>query len=643
MRPEPEHVPAVPIGTGLRKRRLQTTHSRRAEWVTNSWIPLALAAVTLIVFAPALLNGFVKWDDDINLSDNPGYRGLGWRQIRWMFTSTLAGHYIPVSWLSFGLDYTLWGMNPLGYHLTNILLHAANAALFYLVALRLIAKATSLVGPLLRFASASAALFFALHPLRVESVAWATERRDVLSGLFFLLVVLTYLMSAEDTHSRRWLLGTSLGCYALALLSKSIVMTLPLILIVLDVYPLGRLPWRWSTWKGSVARAVLKEKVLFLVLGLAGAITSYWAVASQHYLTPLEKYGWPARMAMAGYSLWFYLEKTVLPTGLSPLHELPAVVNPLAPRFLLSGVAAVILTVLLLALRRRWPGGLAVWVYYAIVLGPVTGIVHSGYQLTHDRYSYLSCLGWALLIGSAVGAIARAAASGAVQPQLARVAAAAGAVWILTLATLTCGEIQAWRDTETLWRYATEANPECSFCQAKLGDVFYQRNLLGLAKERYELALALRPDNLRAHSNLGLVLLGLGQLDLAMSHLRIALERHPGDPDAITAMAVALLQQRNQSDAIPLLERALRIDPSHFDGHANLGAALADTGEPEKGLVHLLRAVELRPDTTTPRVNLTRAYLAVGDYERARREYETLLRLDPHLAGRLVPAFSSVP
>jgi hypothetical protein len=204
-------------------------------------IPLVLAVVTFLVFSPALGNGFVEWDDHVNLSENLGYRGLGWSELRWMFTSTRMGHYIPITWLTFGLDYTFWGMNPFGYHLTNNVIHAANAALFYLVALRLLARATALTGTALRASGVVAALFFALHPLRAESVAWATERRDVLAGFFFLLSVLLYLRASDDAGSaRRRLLGGSVTCYALALLSKSIVMTLPLVLIVLDVYPLER-------------------------------------------------------------------------------------------------------------------------------------------------------------------------------------------------------------------------------------------------------------------------------------------------------------------------------------------------------------------------------------------------------------------
>ncbi len=210
---------------------------------TPGVIPVCLAAVTFLVFAPALRNSFVEWDDYINLFHNSHYRGLGWEQIRWMLTSTLMGHYIPVTWLTFGLDYTVWGMRPFGYHLTNNLIHSANAILFYLVALRLLAASTSLTGSALRVGSAITALFFALHPLRAESVAWATERRDVLSALFFLLTILAHL-AAIDAHGsrRRWLRVASLACFALSLLSKSIVMTTPLILLLLDFYPLRRLP-----------------------------------------------------------------------------------------------------------------------------------------------------------------------------------------------------------------------------------------------------------------------------------------------------------------------------------------------------------------------------------------------------------------
>lgn len=620
---------------------LHAVRIRFAGWLADARaIPFALAAVSFLVFSPALLNGFVHWDDSANLFDNPAYRGLGWTQIRWMFTSTLMGHYIPVTWLTFGLDYTLWGMNPVGYHLTNTLTHAASAALFYLVALRLLAKATSLAGSALRVAGVMATLFFALHPLRAESVAWATERRDVLSGLFFLLTVLTYLKAGEgegEGSRRRRFLMASLALYALALLSKSIVMTLPLVLALLDIYPLGRIQWRWAVWREDAARAVLKEKLPYLALGLAGAITSYWAVASNQYLTSLETYRLPARIAMTGYSLWFYLGKTVLPVALSPLYELPAVVNPLEPRFLVSGVGVLVISAALLALHRRWPAGLAVWIYYGIVLGPVSGIVHAGHQLAHDRYSYLSCLGWALLAGGAVGSIARAAATGAVRPWLARAAAAMAAVWILALGTLTWSQIQIWRDSETLWRYAVATDPGCSICQSNLGSFFFRQKLFLLAKEKYELALALRPDHVRIHSSLGVLLQRMGDFEAGVYHLSIALARYPDSPDILNDMAVALLDQKRYSAAMPYLERANRINPKPNDVPTlvNRAVGLIGTGQPEKAVAPLLRAKELRPDEPMVRVNLTRAYQALGETDLARQEFEVLRKLDGPLARSL--------
>src|SRR5262245_37905993 len=275
-----------------------TTLSGLADRALSSTaIPFALAAVTFLVFSPALLNGFVEWDDQVNLLENASYRGLGWRHLHWMFTTALMGHYIPVTWLTFGLDYTLWGMNPLGYHLTNNLIHAANTAMFYVVALRLLGKATTLTGTMLRSSSFVAALFFALHPLRAESVAWATERRDVLAGFFFMLTIAAYLRAVEgDGSRRRWLLGASVTCYALALLSKSIVMTLPLVLVLLDVYPLRRISVGWGAWRAAPTRGMLREKLPFFALGLAGALTSYVAVASNHFLTSLAKFSWPGRI-----------------------------------------------------------------------------------------------------------------------------------------------------------------------------------------------------------------------------------------------------------------------------------------------------------------------------------------------------------
>jgi tetratricopeptide (TPR) repeat protein len=380
---------------------------------------------------------------------------------------------------------------------------------------------------------------------------------------------------------------------------------------------------------------VLKEKLPYLALGVAGAVTAYWAVASHHYLTDLAKFGWASRIAVAGYSLWFYLEKTVFPLSLSPVYELPAAVSALEPRFLLGLAAVVSISATAVALRRSFPAGLALWVYYGVMVGPVSGIVHVGFQIAHDRYSYLSCLGWALFVGAVAGSIARAAATRAVRPGVARLAGLVAAAWILGLGTLTWHQIQVWRDTETLWNFAVESDPGCSVCQSNLGTFLYHRKLFALAKDRYDLALALRPDRVHVHVNLGPLLQHMGDSAGAMHHLSIALARLPDDPGVLGHMAFVLLEQKRYAEAIPYLERAIRIDPDFAPGLINLGAALGLTGNPNAAVPYLLHARELRPDDPLVPLNLVRAYRALGKDDLAQAEYEVLRKLDASLARSL--------
>src|SRR6267143_481754 len=477
-------------------------------------IPLAIVLAVVVVFAVGLRNEFVQWDDPTNLVENPHFRGLAPHNLAWMFTTTLMGHYIPVTWLSFGLDYMVWGMQPAGYHFTNLLLHAANAVLVYWVTKRLLAAARPGASPTaLRAGAAVAALFFAIHPLRAESVAWATERRDALSGLLFLTSVLTYVRAAGANGARRRrLLAGSVAAFALALLAKSIVMTLPLLLIVLDWYPLRRLSAAPSTWRTPQTWRTLLEKLPFGAVAVAGAAVSYWAVAHHDYFTPAAKYPLPSRVAMALYSMVFYVSKTILPTDLSPLYELPVRINPLDSEFVLAGIAVALVSVSLVALAGRWPAGLAAYAWYAILLAPVGGLVHAGFQLAHDCYSYLSCLGWTLLVGAGAMWLVGARAAGTLQPAYVRAAYTALGVWLLTLAVLTWQQVQVWRDTESRWTHATYATPECSICHDNYATLMVNRSIKGpgeelVAIEHLHQAIALRPDRMRPSGGLGLALI----------------------------------------------------------------------------------------------------------------------------------------
>jgi Tfp pilus assembly protein PilF len=602
-------------------------------------LPFLLAAITFLVFLPALWNDFVEWDDQVNFLTNTQFRGLGWTNLKWMATTVLMGQWIPLSWLTLGLDYVVWGMNPRGYHLTNVTLHAINAALLFMVASRLLARTagttTAVRAPL---AGAAAALFFAIHPLRAESVAWITERRDVLSGCFFLLAVLTYLvMVAAGASTRRRWLAISVAAYALAVMSKAIVVTLPAVLLILDVYPLRRLDPRPWTWFTPPARRVLLEKLPYGVLTLAGIGTAVYAMRANDFFTPLEKLPLVHRVPVGFYSIWFYFSTTVAPAGLSPLYELPAQVDLWQWRFVGSALGVLGVSAAVLVLRHQWPAGLVAWLAYLVMVSPVSGILHNGHQLAHDRYSYLACLPWALVFGGVTEAALHVSRGALVRPWVARAAAAAAVIWLIGLAVMTGHQVKVWRDTDSLWRYALESDPRCSICQANLGIFLFNRRLVDPAIERFQTALALRPDRVRVHGSWGITLLNAGRAHEAIEHFQLVLQKYPQDNDTRVNLAVALIQDRQAPRGEAELREILRRDPAHANAHSNLGSALVEQGRPAEALAHFRRAADLKPELAFAHAGLLRAHLALGDADAARREHDTLAKMAPRLAHQIGP------
>ncbi len=518
---------------------------------------LLVGLLTVLVFLPAVDNGFVNWDDDVNLTENPHFRGLSPAHLRWMFTTTLMGHYIPLTWLSFGVDHAVWGMDPRGYHLTSVLLHALNAALVFLVARRLLGG-ESVTAP-----AAIAALVFALHPLRAESVAWVTQRRDVLSGAFVLLALLAYLKASDiDVRRSRWL-AVSLAAFAAALLSKAITMTFPLVLLVLDVYAPRRLE-----------RRTLIEKLPFAGLAGAGAAIALLALRSTA-VTSWTDHGPESRLAMVAFSLGFYASRTLLPIGLSPLYELPGRIDLLAPVFALSMLGVLAMTAAALVLRRCAPWLLAAWLAYLVMVLPVSGPVHSGHQLAHDRYSYLACLPWALLAGAAIGWVVAAARRGVVRP-LARTAAITAVVALLGAWTLlTLLQIRVWSDSETLWRTAVDIDPRCSVCRTNLGRALLARGQLDAAGVEFRQAIAARPERANPHNNLGAVLYRQGRIPEALEEFRLAAELEPHFPDPLNNLGVVYASLGRDEEAARQFRAALAIRPNFPEARTNLERALA--------------------------------------------------------------------
>src|SRR6059058_3365520 len=438
-----------------RECRQPEAHASTHRWVFRL-LPVLIALVTVVPFLPTLDNQFVNWDDDDNLVENPQYRGLGWTHLRWMWTTSHIGHYAPLTWMTFGLDYLLWGMNPVGYHLSNLLLHAANAAVFYLVARRILGLALPVpaqrgnVG--LAASAAFAALLFAIHPLRVESVAWATERRDVLSGLFYLLTLLVYLRAGEQGERGRSGYWASVGLFVCALLSKSMAVSLPVVLLILDVYPLRRLGGSLG-WSSASTRRVYVEKIPFVLLAAAASAITLMAQLSNSAIVSVAHLSALDRLAVSAYGLSFYLWKTVVPLDLSPLYMLPQTVNPAATPFIVSYGGVLAVTAIALALRRRCPGLPAAWLAYVVVLLPVLGIAQNGPQIAADRYTYLAAPGWAILVGAGLLSCWRLSTSSTTgAPTTWGVAGIATGI-VIALEVLTWNQVQIWHDSGRLWTH----------------------------------------------------------------------------------------------------------------------------------------------------------------------------------------------
>lgn len=545
-------------------------------------IAVAIGLLTLAVFLPSLKNGFVNWDDDANLVLNAGYRGLSWDHLKWMWTSHLTSHYLPLSWMSFGLDYVIWKDNPLGYHLTNILLNAANAAIFFLLVLAILKRTfpTDSAGAgSLMWGAAFAALFFGLHPLRVESVAWATERRDVLSGLFYLLAVLVYVRGVSKDASQGLPVKSYLACltlFLMAILSKEITVTLPVILLILDVYPLGRLGGL-AGWTGPGARRVYLEKIPFFALGLADAAQTLYFGVRNHLVEPVAALGWTARIAITVYGMAFYLFKTILPIGLSPLYPLTRYKTlPSATPFQLSAVVVVVVTLTCILLWRKYPGFLAAWVASAITLLPVGGIFHNGLQIAADRYTYLACLGWAVMAGAGVTLAWRAASNSRIQRTL--IASAALGV-ILTLSLLTWRQQAVWRNSETLWTRAVAVEPFFASHLNLASALFNEGDTLG-AIDQYRRASALWPENAAIRCMLGGALLDARQGAEAAREFRLAIGFSPST-DAYKGLVRALVMQGKLDEAIRTLQQALRGDPGNAQYQKIMDQAIALKQKPE--------------------------------------------------------------
>ena len=564
-----------------------------------------LVAVTMVAFEPVRFNGLV-WDDVALLVQNEHYQGLSLEHLRWMFTTGFGGHYQPLAWLSFAIDWQLWGgLSPFGVHVTNLLLHVVGVCLFFFVSRRLLALAQpAWPTGVVTVGALAAALLFAVHPLRVESVAWATERRDVLSGALLLATVWLYLRSQERRKpagastkpGRLPLLTAAWLCFVLSLLAKAWGITLPVVLLVLDAYPLRRL--RNGGW-----RAALIEKLAFALPAVGAAVLAGWAQAQSGAMRSLAEHPLSLRLAQAAYGLVFYVYKTVWPAALSPLYEQDPADVWWSTRYLLAAAVVLVATVALVAVRRRHPAWSTAGAVYAIVLLPVLGLTQSGQQVVAERYSYLACLPWAALAGAGVARLAIALRSRPRPTQ--RAWALLGAAVVVVLVVATRAQVLVWRNAETLWSHTLAVRPGTPTAHASLAEVLLARGEYDDARRHAEAALQVLPGNRGAHRALAQSALGQGDLATAELHfreaLRIAEVVGRPDPASLTGLAQVYAQTGRFAEAADVYQQATEIEPALIEAYYWWGrAAYAGGDRPaaiaawDAGLVREPRHVRLR-------------------------------------------------
>jgi tetratricopeptide (TPR) repeat protein len=537
----------------------------------------ALGVVAFLVFLPALGNGFISnWDDDLSVLTNTHIRTLDPTSLGWMFTSFRGGHLQPLSWLTMAIDYQLWGLDPKGHHLTSLVFHAINTVIFFYVLVRLLefGGRGTLAAPVLVRSAAIGALAFALHPMRVESVVWATARRDLVSGLFYLLTILAYLRSWRDLqHRPRWLLA-SLGLYLLSLLSKSWGMTLPVVLLAIDWYRTRRL-----------TRTLVLEKVPFFALGRAAAGVAVCASNAVGALRPLSDHGPLERLLQVGYAAVFHVRKMAVPLDLSPLYSLEQDISPFDPKYALSLLALSAGSIVLFRARRTQPAAFMAMLSYLAIISPVLGVGQSGPQVGADRYTYLSCLPLVVLAAAGLCRVQRNANRAAI----------AASAYLVVLVLLTLRQVTYWESPLTLWTRATQVDGQNSAARYNRGLARYDLGDARGSIEDFDEALRLKANVPEVYNARGNARDALGDRPGAISDFDRALALHPGFAMAYNNRGVAKLATGDLRGAGADFERAVQVKDDLAQAHANRAWVSGQLGDLDRAFAACVRATTLDP------------------------------------------------
>jgi len=579
---------------------------------TRAWLfGLLLAAVTIFMYQPAWNGGFI-WDDDAYVTNNELLTAPdGLRRI-W-FSLDSPSQYFPLVYSTFRIEHALWGLNPTGYHWVNLLLHVANALLVWRLLARLHVPGAWLAGAI-----------FALHPVHVESVAWITERKNVLMGFFFLLTLLAWIAFVDERTKRPWrFYALALVLYVLALSAKTTACTLPAALLL--ILWLQKKPISWQR---------ILQVIPFFFLGLGmGLVTVWWERYHQGtsralfaFLSPIE------RLLIASRAVWFYLSKLIWPSNLTFIYPKwnisPA--HPLDYAWLLAGV--VLCAVIYFARRYVGRSVEVAAAFFVATLSPVLGFIMLytfRYTFVADHYQYLASIGPIALASAGVATLA-----GTFKRSRALILSVAVCL-IVILAVLTRRQAAMYGDIEALWRTTLARNPGCWMAHNNLGIVLFQKADTDDAIAHYRTTLEMQPDFWDAEYNLGIALLSKGQVDEAIAHCSNAVRIAPNDPDAQVALGNALLQKERIDDAIVHYQKALSMRPDYFLAHHSLGHAFLEKGEIDAAISHCRAALLIQSENADAHTNLAIALDEKGQTAEAIQHYNKALEISPRSVSAL--------
>jgi protein O-mannosyl-transferase len=609
---------------------------RRGSRKLTAWLCVLLAGATIAFYGPVTHYRFILWDDGDYVTENRDVQdGLAWSTVKWAFTSTDAANWHPLTWLSHALDCQFFGLDPAGHHFHNVLLHALNAVLLFLILRRLTARL---------WPSLLVAALFALHPLNVESVAWVAERKNVLSTLFFLLAIGAYARYAQNPNWRRYLLVA--GLFAAGLMAKPMVITLPFVLLLLDYWPLERFSFRAS--RVSFLRLAL-EKVPLLLLSAANAWITIVAQRSGYAVRTLAEFPFPIRVENAVLAYGSYLRKTLWPSRLAAFYPHPAHTLT-AWQLALPSVVLLAVTALVIVFRRRryLPVG---WFWFLGTLVPVIGLVQVGDAAFADRYAYIPVIGLFVMIAWGLDDLAEA--------RQIRVAwRAIPAVSVLTILSLvTLRQIGFWGSEYALWAHTVQVTGQNSYAHLQLGDALMhpatamsahdlaeldtRQKRLDEARRQYEEAIAssgqLTVRDANGNLNLAVTLSSLENVSRLRNQSGAAGLKHNDEAlndceEALNNLGVIASLEGDSTQAIALWQAAIALVPNYGDALSNLGHELLKTGQHEQAQSHLMKALADNPDRPGTQADLGVLLAERGDFEEARRHLELSLALNPRNA-----------